>query len=86
MIEIHRCENMNSAEAWIEYAQGEYLLNLNRVASEKDLEENNHLDEVGQTIDHVSINIKYCPYCGESFVPDGSGFTPSFVYNDLSKW
>ena len=86
MSKIHQCESMILAEAWIEAVQGEFRLNLNRIATEEDLEENHDLEEIGQTIGHVAINILYCPYCGEKLIEGSKGFVPSFVYNDFSNW
>lgn len=86
MAEVHKCKSMDAVEAWLENNQGEWLLNINRVATEQDLEENHYLEEVGQTIEHVAINVLFCPYCGEKLDKASADITPSFIRNDYSKW
>ncbi|SIT05261.1 hypothetical protein [Neptunomonas antarctica] len=44
---VHKCKSMGSVEAWIENDEGEWLLSINRVAAEQDLEENHYLEEIG---------------------------------------
>lgn len=86
MTKIHQCDRMAFAEAWIENEQNEWLLNINRVATEQDLEENNYLETLGQTIDSIEVNILYCPYCGEQLNKNQAKISPSFQYKDSSKW
>jgi NADH pyrophosphatase NudC (nudix superfamily) len=86
LAETHKCKSIEAVEAWVENNQGEWLLNINHVATEQDLEENHYLEEVGQTIDHVAINVLFCPYCGEKLDKTSAGITPSFIHNDYSKW
>jgi hypothetical protein len=86
MTKVHECETMRSAEAWIEETEGEWSLNINHVASEEDLEENHYLEEVGQTIETVSINVRFCPYCGRGLLCNEDRMVPSFTHHDLSKW
>lgn len=86
MTVVHKCKNMDSAEAWIENDEGEWLLNINRVATEQDLEENHYLEEIGQTIQHVAINVLFCPYCGQKLNEAQGDLVPSFRHNDFSKW
>jgi len=83
---VHQCESMDLAEAWIEKGDEGWLLNINKIATEQDLEENHHLEEVGETIYQVAVNVKFCPYCGSKI--DGSSDTtvPSFEFYDFSKW
>ena len=64
MKDNHKCESMLLAEAWIKNSVRGCILNINRTATEQDLEDNHHLEEVGQTIYQVAVNIKFCPYCG----------------------
>ena len=77
---------MDAVEAWMENDQGGWLLNINHVASEQDLQENHYLEEVGQPTEHVAINILFCPYCGEKVDKISAEITPFFTHNDYSKW
>ncbi len=86
MENTHQCKSMHAVEAWITNAGNEWHLNINRVATEQDLEENHYLEEVGQTIESVAINILYCPYCGEKLSHSQGECIPSFRHNDYSKW
>ena len=83
---VHRCKSMDLAEIWLEISEGECVLNINRVATEEDLEQNSYLEEVGQIIEFVGINVKFCPYCGEKIHEPSSEFIPSFSYSNFSKW
>ena len=69
---IHHCEQMPAAgvsiywgAAWfgVDDLVGWYLL-IERIATEDDLEENHHLEQVGETIWSTAVEIKCCPYCG----------------------
>ena len=86
MATVHQCKSMEAVDAWFENNQGECLLNINHVATEQDLEENHYLEEVGQTIEHVTVNVLFCPYCGEKLDKEQINITPTFEYNDFSKW
>jgi hypothetical protein len=83
---VHECKHMKAAEAWVEGKRGNWTLNINRVATESDLEENHYLEYVGQTIEHVALSILFCPYCGEELGQPKPKFVPSFQHNDFSKW
>ena len=69
----------------IGYQKGEWLLNINHVATEQDLEENHYLEELRQVVAHVVINVLFCPYCGEKLDDIQTDINPSFKYNDFSK-
>ncbi|EPJ48059.1 MAG: hypothetical protein OFPII_04090 [Osedax symbiont Rs1] len=86
MVDRHNCESMLLAEAWIENRDGNCILNINQTATEEDLEENHYLEEVGQTIFQVAINIKFCPYCGEDLKHPRNEIIPGFKLYDFSKW
>jgi len=86
MNQVHRCKSMDLAEIWIEFSADECILNINRVATEEDLEQNSYLEEVGQIVEFVGINIKFCPYCGEKIHEPDSELIPYFRYSDFSKW
>lgn len=83
---IHQCKSMENSESWIAKEDKNWLLNINRVATEQDLEENHHLEEVGQTIEHIALNIQFCPYCGERLGESQGEIIPSFWHHDYSKW
>lgn len=69
----HRCQFIPNNDIYV-YCSDEFLdsevwewcLVIQRSASESDLEENHHLDEVGDSIWQTIIGISYCPYCGEN--------------------
>ena len=86
MNRIHECGDMKQAEVWIELEHDQPLLHLNQTASRDDLEENHHLEQIGDTIATVILNVKFCPYCGEKLTgSDGAG-VPWFHYHDFSSW
>lgn len=82
----HQCASMALAEAWVKKSECGWLLNINKVATEQDLEKNHYLEEVGQTIYQVAINIKYCPYCGSKLDDLNDTTVPSFEFYDFSRW
>lgn len=86
MSEPHQCKQMALAEAWISCSSNGWYLNINQVATEEDLEQNHYLEEVGQTIEHVMFQIRYCPYCGALLDEGRDNFLPSFTHNDSSRW
>ena len=86
MVDNHNCESMILAETWIENRDDNCILNINQTATEQDLEENHYLEEVGQTIFQVAINIKFCPYCGEDLKHPKNEIVPEFKIYDFSKW
>lgn len=86
MVKTHQCKSMEHGEVWISEDNDEWHLNINRVATEQDLDENHHLEEVGQTVDNVVLNILYCPYCGEHLDASKDELIPMFTFHDYSKW
>jgi len=80
----HHCKSMDYGEVWIEEDDCCYL-NINHIATEQDLEENHYLEEEGQTIDAVALNVLYCPYCGEHLDEKRDEIVPMFRFLDLSK-
>jgi NADH pyrophosphatase NudC (nudix superfamily) len=86
MVDSHNCESLLLVESWIEIGDDNYILNINQIATEEDLEENHHLEYVGQTIFQVAINIKFCPYCGEDLKHPKNEIVPEFKLYDFSKW
>lgn len=86
MPNTHQCKSMDHGEVWIEQDDDGHQLNINHVATEQDLEENSHLEEVGQTIDTVVLNVLYCPYCGVKLDQVRDETIPTFTFHDYSKW
>ncbi|MBN1997415.1 hypothetical protein JW935_07680 [candidate division KSB1 bacterium] len=42
-----------------------WMLIIQREATEKDLEENSHLEDIGDVIWRTELEITHCPYCGK---------------------
>jgi len=66
----HECAGKPSEDIDVAF-DGELLgpdkswrLSVRRTATESDLEESHHLEEVGDTMWEVSVGISHCPYCG----------------------
>ena len=62
---IHNCSSCSLAETWFEEEGSDVYLNLNRVATEKDLGMDHYLEYEGQTIETVRITVAFCPFCGQ---------------------
>ncbi|HIF61162.1 MAG TPA: hypothetical protein EYQ26_17020 [Rhodospirillales bacterium] len=86
MTNTHSCKSMEHGEVWVVEDDDEWHLNINHVATEQDLEENSYLEEEGQTIHSVVLNILYCPYCGKSLSKEKDEIIPTFTFHDFSKW
>lgn len=85
MVDNHQCGSLALAEAWIEKEEHGWVLNINKVATDQDLEENCYLEEVGQTIYQVAVNVKFCPYCGSQLDTVANDCTPSVELYDFSR-
>ena len=65
----HQCVNQPTS-VWIERDSGyfgkdkSWVLVVARLATERDLEENHHLEEVGEAIWSTVVEVSHCPYCG----------------------
>ena len=77
---IHKCSSCSFAEIWFEEDGFDVYLNLNRIATEEDLENDHYLEYVGQTIETVKIQVAFCPYCGEKLAGDNE-VVPQFQYH-----
>lgn len=86
MEDLHRCENMPLTDIWYERNQDSIILNINRVATEQDLLENHYLEEVGQAVESIGVEVIFCPYCGKKLDTTNKFLAPSFTYHDFSKW
>jgi hypothetical protein len=84
MEDNHQCESLALAEVWIEKGEQGWQLNINKTATEQDLEENHYLETVGQTIYQVSVNVSFCPYCGSKFGGSDDSCIPSVELYDFS--
>ena len=87
----HHCDSLPKAgvSIYVEDDDPAWSLHIQKEATESDLEENHHLENIGDTIWLTSIGILYCPFCGEklpewgSVKPDGYG---QFQHHDFSRW
>jgi NADH pyrophosphatase NudC (nudix superfamily) len=68
---IHECTEMPAGGIMVAiqndgtlHGPGQWNLIAIREATEDDLEENHHLEEVGESIWTFSAEIRFCPYCG----------------------
>jgi len=66
-----------------------WLLNIQREATETDLEANNYLEEVGDTIWTTTLEITHCPFCGDALTYPDVVPPPNigrFTHIDSSGW
>ena len=66
-----------------------WQMHIIREATEEDLEENHHLEEVGETIWRTIVEISHCPYCGQNLYPTGHKLDDDhgeFGHVDSSCW
>ncbi|MDR9469268.1 hypothetical protein [Marinospirillum sp.] len=94
---LHECDQMPrsgvsicSGEAYFEDKDLGWLLIIERLASEEDLQENHHLEEVGESIWTTALEIKCCPYCA-AVLPDARARSLAddfgyFIHIDSSGW
>ena len=82
---IHNCLSCSLAEAWFEEDGSDVYLNLNRVATEEDLENDHYLEYEGQTIETVKIRVAFCPYCGEKLSSDKGVVVPQFQHHSFGS-
>ena len=89
MIHYHRCAaTLEDAHEFSIYQEENenWILAVNQVATESDLEENSHLDEVGDSIYQSEMEISFCPFCGEKLANTFKNRTYAVQFNDSSKW
>ena len=90
-IKQHDCDSLPKSGVYIYLEDDDptWTLNIQKEATESDLEENCYLENIGDTIWVTRIGILYCPFCGEnlpeleSVDPDSYGH---FQHNDYSRW
>lgn len=66
-----------------------WQLDIQREATEADLEENHYLEEVGDILWTTSLEICHCPYCGQQLADPGEEVPADFgrfVHIDASGW
>ena len=80
----HDCFTVSLADVWFEEDGSDVYLNLNRVVTEVDLEENHLLECEGQIIETVKIGIVFCPFCGEKLGVSEQLIVPQFQYHNFS--
>jgi hypothetical protein len=94
---IHHCDQMPNAGVSIcsgatrfEVEDLGWCLSVERLATENDLQENQYLEGVGETIWTTAVEIRCCPYCGVELdnarsvkSSDDFGY---FVHIDSSGW
>lgn len=67
--ETHQCANLPDSIR-VERGSGyfadadHWVLVISRSATEQDLEENQHLEEIGQDLWSTVLEVSHCPYCG----------------------
>ena len=86
----HDCDSLpkNGVYIYIEDDDPAWTLNIQKEATESDLEENCHLENIGDTIWVTRIGILNCPFCGEK-LPELDSVDPGsyghFQHNDYSR-
>ena len=77
---IHSCTSCSLAEVWFEEDGSDIYLNLNRVATDEDLERDHYLEYEEQIIEIVRIQVAFCPYCGQELVSGKEVVVPQFQH------
>jgi YgiT-type zinc finger domain-containing protein len=80
---IHSCSSCSLAEVWFEEDGPDVYLNLNRVATDEDLERDHYLEYEGQIIEIVKIQVAFCPYCGEKLTSGKEVVVPQFQHHNF---
>lgn len=93
---LHECEKLPSSGVEILYSMDNVERNamtwhliIRREATEEDLEENNYLEEEGETLWETSLEILHCPFCGKYLLENKDEVFEDhgrFHHNDCSGW
>jgi hypothetical protein len=88
--EIHKCPYQGEGVSVVrssDYFDGKYTwqLVIFREATEKDLEANHHLEEIGETLWTTVVEINHCPFCGAS-LRDDKVVDVEYVHVNSSGW
>lgn len=79
-VEIRRDDELTDADT------PNWVLSIYREATEGDLEENHHLEQVGGIVWNTLLAIRHCPFCGERLPGDSdSGAFPARHF-DYAGW
>ena len=81
----HNCSSCSLAEIWFEEHGTDIYLNLNRVATEEDIEIDHYLEYEGQTIETVKIQVAFCPYCGQKLSSGKEVVVPRFQHHNFGS-
>ena len=71
MKNMHQCEQIPDTGANIfqtddaEPGESSWCLRVYREATEEDLLDNHHLEQIGELVEYADIGIEHCPYCGQ---------------------
>ena len=93
--ELHECESLPEGVRIVLSMDHDkrktmvWRMFIRREAEIEDLENNHYLEEVGETIWETSIEIVFCPFCGEQlFDLKSSPFKNfgQFEHYDFSSW
>ena len=68
---------------WFEKDGSDVYLNINRVATEEDLETDHYLEYEGQIIEIVKIQVAFCPYCGQKIASGEKLVVPKFQHHSF---
>lgn len=82
---IHECSSCSNAELCFEAEDSCVFLNLNRVATEEDLENDHLLESEGQTIETVKLEVAFCPYCGKKLSSGDRVVAPTFQHFNFGR-
>ncbi len=94
---IHECANLPPEGVFVYLDTHSTLLrraptwrlDIQREATEADLEENCHFEEIGETLWTTSLEIRHCPFCGRQLDDSGEEVPADlgrFVHIDSSGW
>ncbi len=89
-IKEHSCNALPKSGVYLHFedAVPAWTLNIQKEATESDLEENHYLENTGDVIWSTHLNILFCPFCGmrlpglESVISDHFGV---FQHHDFSR-
>lgn len=82
---IHSCSSCRLAEVWFEVDDPDVYLNLNRVATEEDLEHDHYLEYAGETIETIQVQVVFCPYCGQRLASSDGVIVPQFRHHNFGS-
>ena len=82
---IHNCSSCTLAETYFEEYGSDVYLNLYRVATEEDLENDHYLEYEGQTIETVKLPVVFCPYCGQKLARAEGVVVPQFQHHNFGS-